>query len=62
MSDLERTLKLWHATEMEASRLREALTQVLRLQTGVSPQAKTIIRAALAASVIPPAYRGDGAQ
>jgi hypothetical protein len=43
-------LTQWHAAEMEVSRLKDAMTQVLRLQSGVSPKAKMIIREALAAS------------
>jgi hypothetical protein len=45
---LDRALKQWHSAEMEISVLTEAITKVLRLQTGVSPQAKIILREALA--------------
>jgi len=45
---LGEAIKQWHAAEMEIARLTEALTKVLRLQTGISPQAKAIIRSALA--------------
>jgi hypothetical protein len=51
LAALDLALTRWHESEMEVSRLRDAMTQVLRLQTGVSQQAKTIIRAALAATV-----------
>jgi hypothetical protein len=53
-TSLDWAIRHWHAAETEARRLKEAMTQVLRLQTGVSPQAKTIIRAALAVSVSSP--------
>jgi hypothetical protein len=40
-------IKNWHAAEAELKRMRDALTQILRLQTGVSAQAKAIARSAL---------------
>lgn len=57
-SALDETIKHWHAAETEADRFKEALVKVLRLQTGVSQQAKTIIREALAASVTFPDREG----
>ena len=44
---LDDAIKLWHATETELTKARDALTAILRLQTGVSAQAKAIARAAL---------------
>jgi hypothetical protein len=44
---LDATIKHWHRAEMEVSALKDALTRVLRMQTGVSPQAKAVLRAAL---------------
>ncbi len=58
---LENAIKHWHAAEMEISRLEEALTKVLRLQAGVSPHAKTIIREALAGPVTRPNHGKDSA-
>jgi hypothetical protein len=45
---LDRAVDQWHSAEMEISALTDAITKVLRLQTGVSPQAKVILREALA--------------
>lgn len=51
-SSLDWAIRHWHSAETEVSRLKEAMTQVLRLQNGVSQQAKTIIREALVVSVV----------